>query len=163
MMKTIISIFLIAQSLLCFSQTDSKIDSLLGALSDVARAADLSTRPPAIQIMNYGSDALPVLAKHFSDTSVTQVISDCQNIYLTKGEIAIIIADRIEIMPYMMLTGIQNCILEFCRDNPNWVEYYLSAIRRDGVISFQKKYLNWLKSKDRRKFWSYLRNKKKKK
>lgn len=50
-------------------------------------------------------------------------------------------------MPYFVLTGMQNCLLEFCENNPNLIEYYLPWINRDGVLNFKDKYINWL-SKD---------------
>ena len=38
----------------------------------------------------------------------------------------------------------KNCLLTFCENNPNWVEYYLYAINRDGLSNFQTKYKDWL-------------------
>ncbi|MBD8487340.1 hypothetical protein IFO69_01130 [Echinicola sp. CAU 1574] len=68
---------------------------------------------------------------------------------MNKGEIAIIMADRIEGMPYARVTGIQNCTLTFCKKNANLIEYYLPFIERDGIEKFQEKYMEWLASDDR--------------
>jgi hypothetical protein len=144
-------IFLASLSQMSFSQSATEVDSLLLNLYKVDDSKDLSTKPQAKTLMAYGSKALPILASKFTDTAHTQVKSACQNFYLTKGEVAIIMADRIETMPYAKLTGIQNCLLEFCKDNPNFIEYYLFAVRRNGVNSFQNQYLDWLKSRECRK------------
>lgn len=147
---------------LSYGQTQSHIDSLLTSLYDIKKSKDISTQKEAKQIIEYGDKVLSFLTNRFADTTLTKINSECQELTLTKGEVAIILADRIEIMPYALLTYIQNCTLEFCKDNPNLVEYYLSAIRRDNVKKFQDRYIGWLKSKDRKKWGPYLTNKKKK-
>jgi hypothetical protein len=124
-----------------------EIESLLSMLYQIDNSKDLSVNLQGKRLINYGNKILPILASKFLDTTSTNVKSMCQNFYLRKGEIAIIIADRIEYMPYAKLTQIQNCIATFCEDNPNFIEYYLSAIRKQGIFSFQKKYLRWLKAK----------------
>ena len=52
-------------------------------------------------------------------------------------------------MPYFTVTGIQNCLITFCENNPNLIEYYLWSIKRDGTEQFKEKYLAWLGSDDR--------------
>lgn len=127
-----------------FSQSREEIDSLLSVVIGIQNSKHIVTNPAAIKIITYGDKVLPLLASIFQDTTRTQVKSDCQAVLLNKGEIAIIIADRIELMPYAFLTGIQNCLLAFCEDNPNLIEYYLYAIRRDGAQLFERKYSDWL-------------------
>ena len=146
-----------------FSQSKKEIDSLLSVVNEIENSKSITSSPAAIKIIAYGGKVLPLLASYFQDTIKTHIKSDCQDILLNKGEVAIIIADRIELMPYALLTGIENCLLQFCKDNPNWIEYYLVAIRRDGVKTFSRKYSDWLMSKDRKKWTSYVINKKKKK
>ena len=87
---------------------------------------------------------LSSLVSYFADTTLTNIKSDCQDSYLKKGEVAIIIADRIEMMPYAQLTGFQNCLMEFCKDNPNWIEYYFPEVRKMGMTVFTEKYQKWL-------------------
>lgn len=94
---------------------------------------------------HYGGKALVHLAKFFDLPTKTNVFSDCQNRFLTKGEVAIIVADRIEMMPYFNLTGIQNCILSHCENNSNLIEYYFPQIT--SYSEFQKKYYQYLQSK----------------
>jgi len=141
------------------AQSKQVLDSLLSPLYDIDNSKNISKAPQAKQIMNYGDKVLPILATYFADTTTTNIKSECQNIYLTKGEVAIILADRIEMMPYMTLTGIQNCLMEFCEGNPNLIEYYLTAIRRDNAKVFKEKYSDWLSSDDRKKWPPHVNNK----
>ena len=99
------------------------------------------------KIKEFGEKSLIVLAEFFTDSTLTKVKSDCHNRNLTKGEIAIIIADRIEGIPYFTVFRIQNCTLTFCENNPNRVEYYLGG--NNEII--QERYMEWLYSKDRLK------------
>lgn len=92
----------------------------------------------------YGKSSLVYLAKFFDILTKTNVYSDCHNRFLTKGEIAIIIADQIDRMPYFELTGIQNYTLTYCDANPNQIEYYFSYLKSYNV--FQRKYYQYLKS-----------------
>ncbi|MXV50071.1 hypothetical protein GS399_03735 [Pedobacter sp. HMF7647] len=156
----IILIYLTLLTSLSFGQSQSQVDSLLTALYDTKKSKDISTQKEATQIISFGDKVLPLLTKLFSDNTPTEINSECQGLKLTKGEVAIILADRIEIMPYALLTHIQNCSLEFCNDNPNLIEYYLNAIRRDGVEKFQNRYTDWLDSKDRKQWNPYLTNNK---
>ena len=130
-----------------FSQSKTEVDNLLQNLYHIDNSKDLSVNTHGNKLINYGNKILPILVLKFTDSTKTKVRSLCQNSYLTKGEIAIIIADKIEIMPYAKITGIQNCIFTFCGDNPNFIEYYLADIRRQGILSFQKRYKDWIQSK----------------
>lgn len=144
-------------------QSSQVIDSLLLPLYDIPNSKDLSKAPEGKGIIKYGANVLPILASYFTDTTQTKVKSDCQDTYLTRGEIAMILADRTEIMPYALLTGIQNCIFEYCEDNPNFIEYYILAIRQNGVKLFEQKYSDWLISKGRKKWFPDTYKKKDKK
>ena len=137
-----------------FAQTKVEIDSLLNEISKTENSKLITETEQAIKLNGFGKNALLPLASFFSDKTLTTVRSECNNRYLTKGEIAIIMADRIQFMPYYPLTGIQNCILAFCKDNPNLIEYYLDAITRTGVDIFQIKYINWLNSDEYRNYTS---------
>lgn len=151
-------LFLIGPS---FGQTQLTVDSLLTTLYTTKNSKYLSTQAEGRRLISYGEKILPFLANRFTDTTLTAIKSECQEFMLTKGEVAIIVADRIEMMPYAQLAYMQNCELEFCKDNPNLVEYYIHAIRRITVKKFQDRYFDWLKSKERRKSHYYLINKKK--
>jgi hypothetical protein len=132
-----------------FSQSKSDIESLLDGISKIENSKEITKTEQAEKLIEYGWRILPTLAEFFTDQTQTDVISDCVERNLSKGEIAIIMADRIEMMPYFPLTGIQNCLMIFCEQNPNFVEYYLPYIKRDGIEQFQEKYLKWLSSDDR--------------
>lgn len=158
----ILTILTTLNSLTFGQTTPQEIDSLLSVLAKTHISKEIMTNQAAIKIVSYGRNVLSLLADKFDDSTLTEVNSDCQNLRLTKGEIAMILADRIEYMPYAKLTNIQNCIMTFCEDNPNLIEYYFFAIRRDDVKEFQGRYKDWLTSGERKKWPPYLNNKKKK-
>ncbi|WP_417237463.1 hypothetical protein [Bizionia paragorgiae] len=137
---------------LSFSQTESEIDSLLNGISETENSKEITKTEEAKKIIAFGKNSLITLAEFFTDSTLIKVKSECQERNLTKGEIAIIMADQIEFMPYGTLMGIQNCLLTFCENNPNLVEYYFWAIKRDGVENFQKKYVDWLKSDEHKEY-----------
>ena len=132
-----------------FSQSKSDIENLLDGISKTENSKEITKTEQAEKLIEYGWRILPTLAEFFTDQSQTKVKSECIERNLSKGEIAIIIADRIEGMPYFPLTGIQNCTLTFCENNRNLIEYYLPYIKRDGIEEFQERYINWLASDDR--------------
>lgn len=138
-----------------FSQTSADINSLLDKISEIGNSREIAKSKEAEKIINYGEKALPILADIFTNPEPTKIFSECNNRNLTKGEIAIIIADRIQGMPYNKLTGIENCLLTFCERNLNLIEYYLDAIERNGISDFQQKYKVWLESEERKE-WTPL-------
>ncbi|AUC80755.1 hypothetical protein [Lacinutrix sp. Bg11-31] len=135
---------------LSFSQTESEIDLLLNGISKTENSKEITKTEQSKKIIAFGENSLKTLAEFFTDSTLTKVKSECQERNLTKGEIAIIIADRIEGMPYFIVTGVQNCTMEFCENNPNLIEYYLPWIEKDGGKLFKEKYINWLASYDRK-------------
>lgn len=68
-----------------------------------------------------------------------------------------VMADHIEMMPYALLTGLQNCILTFCEENPNRIEYYFDAIEVMSRSRFRTNYLTWLNSKTRKKTYGKIK------
>jgi len=127
-----------------FSQTRSEIDLLLNGISETRNSKEITKTRQAKKIIAFGENSLKTLSHFFTDSSLTKIKSECQKRNLTKGEIAIIVADKIERMPYFQLTGMQNCFLEFCKDNPNLIEYYLPSIKYIGIEKFKEKYVEWL-------------------
>ena len=132
-----------------FSQSKSDIENLLDGITKIENSKEIKKTKQAEKLIEYGWRILPTIAEFFTNQTLTNVKSECNDRILNKGEIAIILADRIEGMPYARITGIQNCTLTFCQQNANLIEYYLPFIERDGSEKFQKNYLNWLKSDDR--------------
>ena len=132
-----------------FSQSKSEIENLLDGISKIKNSKEIMKTVQAEKLIEYGWRILPTLAEFYTDQTLTEIKSECQDRILKKGELAIILADRIEGMPYFTLTGMQNCILTFCENNPNLVEYYLPAIEAQGMAEFQEKYKEWLASDDR--------------
>ncbi|WP_196887306.1 hypothetical protein [Aureivirga sp. CE67] len=132
-----------------FSQSKSEIENLLDGISTIENSKEIAKTEQAEKLIEYGWRILPTLAEFFSDQTLTEIKSECNNRVLNKGEIAIIMADQIEGMPYATVTGIQNCTFTFCENNANLIEYYLPYIQRDGIEKFLKKYMEWLASDDR--------------
>jgi len=144
-----IASFLTLSAFCSIGQTTQILDSLLLPLYSIGNSKYLSKATAAKCITTYGPKVLPILVSYFSDTTLTNIKSDCQDFYLKKGEVAIIMADRVEMMPYAQLTGFQNCLMEFCKDNPNWIEYYLPEVRKMGLTVFTEKYQKWLTDQHR--------------
>lgn len=143
--------FLLLNISFVLAQTKTEMDSLLNIIGEIENSKHISKTEETQKIIEIGANSLIILADFFTDQTKTNVYSDCQNRTLIKGEIAIIIADRIEGMPFAKLTGVQNCLLEFCKDNPNLIEYYFPWIAKDEAITFKQKYTEWLNSKERKK------------
>ena len=144
---SILTIFL--APVIATGQSKNEIDSLITLLTSVNDSRELVNQSASERFVELGEDALEPLALTFTDSTLTDVYSECQNRKLKRGELAIIMADRIELMPYYTITGIQNCLLTFCEDNPNLIEYYLTDTERLGVEEFQTRYLAWLNGKER--------------
>lgn len=144
------------------SQTKTEIDSLLNEISKTENSKEIRNTNEAKKFVDYGWKILPILSDFFTDQTETNVKSECVSRNLTKGEIAIIISDAIEGMPYAKITGVQNCTLTFCEKNLNLIEYYLDFIKSDGIEKFQTKYNLWLAS-DERTEWQPLIDSKTKK
>jgi hypothetical protein len=126
------------------AQTEPEINSLLNIISRTENSKEISKTKQAKKIIAFGEKVLPILSEFFTDSSLSEIKSECQKRKLTKGEIAIILADRIVTMPYFQLTGMQNCLVEFCKENPNLIEYYFPSISQGGIQQFKKKYTEWL-------------------
>lgn len=135
-----------------FAQTKAEVESLLAIIGDTANSRNIIKSQSAEALAALGKEVLPILTDNFLDSTEVDTFSDCLSRNLTRGEIAIILADKIEMMPYATLTGVQNCLLTFCENNPNFIEYYLDYVRHDDLGVFQKKYKEWLQS-DERKEW----------
>ena len=131
------------------AQTEYEIDSLLNGIAETENSVEITKTKQAEKIIAFGEKSLPILAEFFTDSTWTNVKSECQERNLTKGEIAIVLADRIEGMPYATITGVQNCLLTFCEGNPNLIEYYFWSIKDNGIESFKKEYIKWLESDER--------------
>jgi hypothetical protein len=145
MNKKIIILLLIISTNICFSRTRSDIDTLLNSIT-TTNSKRINTTIAAKKIIAKGTSILSTLSTFFTDASPTKIYSECHNRTLTKGEVAIIIADKIKRMPYFEMTGIQNCTLTFCDNNPNLIEYYFSYI---DINEFQSRYNQWLKSEEK--------------
>ncbi len=150
MKKFLTSLFLLfLVSQLGLAQNEDEIKSLLNGIPDSIYANSMKIALQSKRIISFGEKALPVLAVSFTDSTISNNKSRCQQKYLTKGEIAILLADLIEPIPYSTVTGAPSCELFFCQENSVLIEYYLPAIKAYGLENFKKKYLLWLVSNER--------------
>ncbi|MEM6687679.1 MAG: hypothetical protein AAF617_18015, partial [Bacteroidota bacterium] len=115
-MKKIIVLFtiLLTYATIAFSQTKAEIESLLEKVAQIENSKAIIKATSSKTIITYGEKVLPMLSSLFVDRTLTKVYSDCCNRNLTAGEIAMILADHVETMPYFTLTGTQNCLLTLC-------------------------------------------------
>lgn len=145
-MKKLHLIILIFSFNFGLSQTKTEIDLLLNEITKAESSKEIINTNEGKKVIEFGWKLLPILSEFFTNKTETNVKSECVGRNLTKGEIAIVLADRIEGMPYAQITGIQNCLGTFCEKNINFIEYYMDFIKRDGVENFQRKYHEWLES-----------------
>lgn len=145
----VLIIVLISFSSLVFGQSKNEIENLLIDVCKISDSKEIIKNESALKISDYQEDALNVLPDFFTDDSKTEVYSKCLKRKLSRGEVAIILCDRIEIMPYFELIGMQNFAFSFCKDNPNFVESYLDIIKKQSTKKFQEKYVRWLHSEER--------------
>ena len=149
-MKNILLLVLIFSFNLVLSQNKIEIDSLLNEIAKTNDSKEISKTAPAKKIIEYKTKLLPTLADFFTDQTRTNVKSECIGRNLTKGEIAIIIADRIELIIVNYIGFYyQNCLMNTCENNTNFVEFYLPFIQSVGTEKFQEKYKLWLLSDER--------------
>ena len=142
-MKKLLLIFLL--SFASYAQHGQDVELHFNEILKTKNSKDIINSSGFKYIENrYEKKSLVYLAKFFDIPTQTIIYSDCQNRFLTKGEVAIIVADRIKMMPYYNLTGIQNCTLSYCENNSNLIEYYFSFIK--SYSEFQRKYYHYLKS-----------------
>lgn len=147
-MKSILVILFLFLKLNCFSQTNVEVYSLLKEISLTEDSREIVHTNAGRILLSYDWKVAAILSEYFLDSKKTKVYSDCLERYFTIGEIAIIIADRIDGMNYYRLTLLQNCLAEFCHGNTNLIEYYLSYIHESGLYDFKERYLLWIKSEE---------------
>ena len=82
-----------------FSQSKSEIENLLNGISKIENSKEITKTEQAQKLIKYSWRILPTLAEFFTDQTLTNIKSECQDRILKKGELAIILADRIEGMP----------------------------------------------------------------
>ena len=86
------------------------------------------------------------------------VYSHCKSRPLTFGEVALIIMERIEHIPYATALGIQNCTHAHCEDNSNLIEYFFSYWDDYTYDYLFDEYRNYLQSVRRQEFIEYWKN-----
>ena len=87
-MRSFLVVFFIFVSNYSFSQSQTQIKQLLNEVSLVKNSKDIIKSKEAKKLISYGKPILLSLAFNFTDDTNTNVISECQERTLTKGEIA---------------------------------------------------------------------------
>ena len=123
------------------SQT-SLIQQLVDQKLTVTQSEHIIQDPLSKKIIEGSEKNLFQLANLFSNNTETTIFSKCHNRKITIGEVAIVLADKIEGIPYFVVFRIQNCTMSSCDNNPNFVEYYFSSHLR--TLQAKERYINWL-------------------
>jgi len=143
-------LFLLIVNIGVNAQSNNEVEKLLLTIGkETKNSKAIISNKSAQKIMDYDIKVIPFLIHFFSNQVKTKTYSECQERNLTIGEIAIILVDRIEMMPYHTVTGIQNCMLSFCEDNENLIEYYFRWNDDKSLLEFIRKYKVWFSSKER--------------
>jgi len=98
-------------------------------------------------ILSKDTFAIPELIKLLVDTSTSKVKNINTDTYYKKGDLALILINYIEWVPFYSITRVQWCICCDCGNMPNGFLQYLDANRPE----FQNKYVLYFRSKERRK------------
>ncbi len=141
--------------------TAQELPSIASVINHLRVNSKLIDKDSNIQkIIKIGEPILYDLSNKFLDTATSKVYSDCHNRFLNNGEIAMIIADKIETIPALTVIGVQNCMLESCENNTNWVEYYFDFIEKQyyGMLNTKRNYDTWLVSQSRQNIKNNFRD-----
>ncbi|WP_294671240.1 hypothetical protein [uncultured Fluviicola sp.] len=114
--------------------------SLSGIAAEITDSDQIETCKSGRKLIGSGTEILPYLKAHFSDSTDTRVYSDRNKRTLTIGEIAIIAASEIKPIPIARVVGIQQCTPPFDLD----IESYLWNIQKRHN-DFKRNYDEWLK------------------
>ncbi|MEO7047077.1 MAG: hypothetical protein ABI091_17370 [Ferruginibacter sp.] len=98
-------------------------------------------------ILSQDTFAIPSLINLLTDTSVSKVKNLDANNYYKKGDLAFILINYIEGVPFALITHSQWCI---CCDCGNLPKDFLQYVDRNR-FQFQKEYQSYYVSKERRK------------
>ena len=156
MKKNLVILFLTLVSFNSYSQTNEEIEHLLNEILLVeGNYDDLIESKQANLLVSYGKDILPKLVFFFTSTEISKLKLNCFKSNLTKGEIAIIIAEKIESIPkFEIKLPYGDYLFGRCKGNPNWIDDNLPRIRIGGVEQFIQKYNEWLNSSKRKRIYN---------
>ncbi len=113
--------------------------SLSGIATEITDSDQIETCKSGRKLIGSGTEILPYLKAHFSDSTKTKVHSDRNKRTLTIGEIAIIAASEIKPIPIAKVVGIQQCTPPFHFD----IESFLWKIKQNQT-AFNEGYSKWI-------------------
>ncbi len=130
----------------CLARLEQELDS-----------KEIKDHPCLGRIIGQVEDPL-LLINDLDNVDSSLVYSHCKSRYLTFGEVALIVMERIEHIPYATALGIQNCTHAHCEDNLNLIEYFFSYWDDFTYDNLFDEYRDYLHSSRRQEFIEYLKN-----
>ena len=134
-MKYILSIFFYLHFTYSFGQKKLELSDLfLKTSKEVVNTKEIGANKNIIVFSENKQNSIKFLIEEFTNTKSTKVYSDCLKRNINLGELAIIIVDKIEPMPYLKLTAIKNAeekSKQYCKSG-NVIEFYLNQISMEG-------------------------------
>ncbi|TVZ55827.1 hypothetical protein OD91_1095 [Lutibacter sp. Hel_I_33_5] len=144
---------MIFNSFCSYSQTNEKIEHLLDEILLIdGNYNNIIESKQANELISYGEKILPKLTFFFTSLEISKLSYKCYNYNFTKGEISIMIAERIEPIPnFKIKYPVENYLWAGCKGFPKWVNYNIQKIRVGGLEQFKLIYTKWLNSSKRKR------------
>lgn len=102
---------------------------------------------PVFQSMvKYGAPVIVHLMDMLDDTTVTKLFNSCTNKNYTVGDLAFLLIDEIEWIPFALVIKMQWCTFRACGSLPDYFWDYL----RENRKSFKQNYQTYYYSKERK-------------
>lgn len=119
--------------------TDSIRRTLNNISLEISNSDSIDKCKSGIKLLNAKKAALPQLLRFFKETYPTTIYSKRNNRFLTNGELAIIMAEKIEHPPTALVYGIQVCMPHYLE-----IETYLGNFNRqkNEICENYKKWLD---------------------
>jgi hypothetical protein len=156
MVRLLIISFLTSR--VCMGQTQTSIRQMIGMIKDVPFKYKIANRfgkpTPGVDIRedtwygiikNYDSAAIKYLIPLIADTTTTNISSACIPGKYRRGDIAVLLINEIEPIPYATVTNMQGCVPSGCGTIPEGFFSYISGNR----LTFQAAYQTYFHSKER--------------
>ncbi len=142
-------LFVLYQTALLPAQTqDTPIFDYLCQLENDLDSKSIQYNTSLCQIIIETQDPL-MLIQELENHDPSRVYSTCVSRYLTYAEVALIVMEHIEPIPYFAALGIQNCTRVKCPGNSNLIEYFFAYWGDYNYEYLLRKYRHYLTSERR--------------
>ena len=112
------------------SQKDIKKLAILNKLNDASFQ----------MIVSYDTVAIPYLINKLNDTTLTEIYNSCSKNNFKIGDIAFLLINDIEQIPYSTVTNTQWCLVGQCGKLPDYFFNYLELNRLEFQLKYRKYY-----------------------